>query len=96
MKFELCSGLNPVAAFRAHGPRYAVFTATKTVLVFSNLLLSGVTLVAAYAGQDFALYKSCEAGAFIILKIAFVAVPFLLFEAIYWRYRFHGIGKAGR
>ena len=86
MYFKPFSALNFVAANRKHGQRYAIFVFVKAVLLLANVTLSVVSLIAAYA--ELGLYDFCHDTAMASLKVAAVAAPFLLFESIYWSFRF--------
>lgn len=92
MKLRPFSGLDPLAAFRQHGPRYAFFTAAKASVILANLVLGIATLIACYA--EWELYAVCQEVAVVMLKLAAVVVPFLFFESFYWMYRFRQIAAA--
>lgn len=85
MKLKPFHGLNPAEAYRRHGARYGFYVFAKGSALVLNLALGVITLVAAYA--DWELYEWCQNAAMITLKLVGATVSFLLFEALYWRYR---------
>ena len=86
MKIHPFARLNPVAAFRQYGARYAIFTAAKASVLVANLVLGLATLIACYA--EWEIYAICQNVAAVMLKLASVVVPFLIFESVYWMYLF--------
>ena len=88
MKIKPFHGLNPADAYRRHGARYGFFVFAKASALVLNLALAVITLCATYAASaDWELYEWCQSAAMITLKLIGATVPFVLFEALYWRYR---------
>ena len=88
MKLKPFRGFNPAEAYRRHGARYGFFIFAKASALVLNLTLAVITLCATYAASaDWETYELCQSAAMITLKLIGATVAFVLFEALYWRYR---------
>ncbi len=71
--------LNPLAAYRHGGQRYAIFAAAKLTFLAAVALLGILTIL----GESY--LPSTYEPAIATIKVAGCLAPYLILESLYWR-----------
>jgi len=78
-------GFNPAAAYRLHGRRYAIYIAAQVAVLCSGFIMGILTLIVPLVGDDG--FQTIFKLGMWVLQIPALLIPYLAFEALYWRYR---------